>query len=106
MKNFIRKNFIRKKENFKCDNCGAKVYGNGFTNHCPNCLYSKHVDDIVPGDRQSKCQGIMKPIGLEIKNQKYIIIHQCQNCGKETKNKAAGNDNFKMLLKISAGITK
>ena len=36
--------FKRKKENFVCENCGAEVKGDGFTNHCPKCLYSKHVD--------------------------------------------------------------
>ncbi|HCR42265.1 TPA: hypothetical protein DIV45_02815, partial [Patescibacteria group bacterium] len=39
-----RKNFIRTKEDFTCENCGHRVKGSGYTNHCPKCLYSQHVD--------------------------------------------------------------
>ena len=28
--------------------------GSNHRNHCPNCLYSLHVD-IEPGDRESEC---------------------------------------------------
>ena len=57
--------FIRKIENFTCNNCGTFVVGDGYTNHCPNCLFSKHVD-TSPGDRKSSCKGLMEPIGIEI----------------------------------------
>jgi len=39
----VRK-FSKKVENFTCEACGNKVKGSGYTDHCPNCLYSKHVD--------------------------------------------------------------
>ena len=55
------KKFTKRKENFICENCGHFVVGNGFTNHCPNCFFSKHVD-INPGDRLCSCNGLMKPI--------------------------------------------
>ena len=64
------KQFNRKKENFVCENCGEKVEGNGYTNHCPNCLWSKHVD-INPGDRQEECKGLMVPVDLEKQGQDY-----------------------------------
>ena len=38
-------------------------------NHCPNCLYSKHVDKN-PGDRQEDCHGMLEPIGIEIDSKK------------------------------------
>ena len=41
--------FIRKTEDFICENCGAVVVGNGYTNHCPACLYSKHVEEVEIG---------------------------------------------------------
>ncbi len=73
--------FIRTKENFVCENCGAKVMGNGYTNHCPKCLWSKHVD-ISPGDREEVCKGLMKPIGVETKGGVPIKIKlQCVACG-------------------------
>ena len=43
--------FIRREENFVCEVCGAKVKGTGYTNHCPQYLWSKHVDKLIPGDR-------------------------------------------------------
>ena len=42
--------FTRKVEDFTCEHCGREVHGNGYTNHCPHCLHSKHVD-VNPGDR-------------------------------------------------------
>jgi len=96
----MRKNFIRKKEDFKCLNCSQKIIGSGYTNHCPNCLYSRHVD-LVPGDRRNKCGGLMKPIGIEKKKDKYIIIHQCERCGARKKNKAAEDDDFDQIIKYS-----
>lgn len=97
----MRKNFIRKKEDFTCENCGFMVKGSGYTNHCPNCLYSKHVDLDIPGDRKSNCGGLMKPIGIEKKNEGYIILHQCEKCGAAKKNKSAKGDNFDEIIKIS-----
>ena len=94
------KQFSRTKENFICENCGKEVVGNGYTNHCPHCLYSKHVD-INPGDRDSNCGGIMEPVDVEIKNGDYVIIHQCKKCGFIRKNKMCTNDNFETLLKIT-----
>ncbi|MBR6751902.1 MAG: RNHCP domain-containing protein, partial [Alphaproteobacteria bacterium] len=46
------KQFVKRVENFTCAHCGAEVFGNGYTNHCPKCLWSRHVDNN-PGDRMS-----------------------------------------------------
>lgn len=91
------KKFQRKKENFICENCGRKVKGNGYTNHCPNCLWSKHVD-INPGDRLGKCRGLMEPIGIEMKNGENKIRHRCVRCKFEKINKIEDNDNIIKLL--------
>ncbi|MDR2902821.1 MAG: RNHCP domain-containing protein [Lactobacillales bacterium] len=95
------KKFKRTIENFVCAVCGREVVGDGYTNHCPHCLHSKHVD-INPGDRASPCHGIMKPIGLEIKNGDYYIIQRCQKCGHTRPNKRSEKDSFETLLKISS----
>lgn len=60
------KKFKRTKEDFIGESCGFKVRGDGYTNHCPNCLWGKHVD-VNPGDRQSDCRGMMEPVGVEMK---------------------------------------
>jgi DNA-directed RNA polymerase subunit RPC12/RpoP len=91
-------NFIKVKEDFICLNCGKKVKGSGYTNHCPKCLYSLHVDKEVPGDRKSDCLGLMKPIGVDKKGDKFIIIHECVKCGKKMKNKVSVDDDFEMVV--------
>ncbi|MDZ7798959.1 MAG: RNHCP domain-containing protein [Patescibacteria group bacterium] len=93
--------FQRTKENFTCERCGFLVQGSGYTNHCPKCLWSKHVD-INPGDRQASCQGLMEPVGVKVKSGEYVIVHRCSLCGFEKRNKAAENDNFNEILKLSS----
>lgn len=96
------KKFTRKIEDFVCEHCGAKVKGAGYTNHCPRCFWSKHVD-INPGDRQETCLGMMEPIGIEERGGEYIILHRCIKCGFEKKNKSSKDDDFEVLLRISGG---
>lgn len=91
--------FTKMTEDFTCEVCQSKVIGKGYTNHCPNCLCSKHVDNN-PGDRAANCGGIMLPIRIEKKGDDYIIVHKCQKCGKEKKNKSAPDDNFNRILEI------
>jgi hypothetical protein len=92
--------FIKLKENFICANCEFKVIGNGYTNHCPKCLWSKHVD-IHPGDRLNKCKGKMEPILVEFISKKYIIIHECQKCGEIKKNKISEDDDFEKVIDLT-----
>lgn len=93
------KRFARNIEDFICEHCGHKTVGNGYTNHCPECLHSKHVD-INPGDRQSECQGLMEPIAIETKGLGYIITFKCTKCGAEKRCKSAENDNFGTILEV------
>lgn len=97
----MSRNFQRRIEEFECEHCGYQVQGSGYTNHCPLCLWSKHVD-VQPGDREEKCQGMMEPIGVEVKKSKYRILHHCTRCGLERWNKAAKEDDFEAILQLSA----
>lgn len=96
--------FQRMTENFICEHCGTQVQGNGYTNHCPHCLYSKHVD-INPGDRDCDCGGLMEPIDLEQKDGGYVIIHRCCKCGFIRRNKVVEADDFKAVLAIARNKT-
>lgn len=96
-KDLPQKKFQRKIEDFRCENCGRETKGTGYTNHCPKCLYSKHVD-INPGDRAEQCGGLMKPIDLEQKHGKIILIHQCEKCGAKRKVKMAKDDDYQEVL--------
>lgn len=93
------KKFQRRVEDFVCDNCGEEVFGNGYTDHCPFCLWSKHVD-LNPGDRASDCKGSLEPVGVEVKSEKYIIHYICQKCGFKHRVKSAKNDNEEEIQKL------
>ena len=96
--------FTKIDEEFIGENCGKKVKKLGYTcrNHCPYCLYSKHVD-INPGDRSEECHGLLEPIGIELSPKKgYVIVFKCKKCGKTRKNKAANDDNMDLIIKLSA----
>lgn len=93
------KRFSRWVEDFICENCQQPVKGNGYTNHCPHCLYSKHVD-IYPGDRKATCQALMEPIAVEVKGDQYILVHRCLKCQKIKRNKSAEQDHFEALLNV------
>ncbi len=96
----MNKLFQRKIEDFQCENCGEKIKGDGYTNHCPICLWSKHVD-INPGDRASNCGELMEPISVENKSDEQILTHQCIKCGHQKKNKISKDDSFEEILKLS-----
>lgn len=89
---------------FRCENCGKHVAPARKTsrNHCPFCLYSKHVD-IIPGDRKEVCQGLMEVIDYELHHGEVRLIHKCQKCGKVGVNKSSDDDHIEQLLQASAG---
>ncbi|MEG2321937.1 MAG: RNHCP domain-containing protein [Bacilli bacterium] len=95
------KRFNMLDENFICENCGEKVSKLNYTarDHCPYCLYSKHVD-ILPGDRKNTCLGLLEPVDIEKFKDTYKIIYICKECKEKHKNIIAKDDNFDKILKI------
>lgn len=98
----ITAKFTRRKENFTCAVCETHVQGDGYTDHCPECLSSKHVD-INPGDRASDCGGVMLAVSLERQNGKDYICYECEKCGYEHRNKVSPNDNINAIIALSNG---
>lgn len=94
--------FTRKIEDFVCEHCGTEVQGSGYTNHCPNCLWSKHVD-VEPGDRKETCCGMMEPTKIEGGTPEYAIVHTCTVCGTERRNKVSNNDTIDAITRIAKG---
>lgn len=92
--------FQRRTEDFRCEQCGFLVVGDGYTNHCPRCLYSKHVD-IFPGDRLESCGGLMEPISCVKENGQERLVQRCRSCGKVRKNKVQSEDDFEALLALA-----
>jgi len=96
------KRFTMIDEEFICEHCHKKVPKLNYTarDHCPYCLYSKHVD-IFPGDRDNNCKGLMKPIGLDKYKDSYKIVYQCEKCLEFHRNIMASDDDYDKILEIS-----
>lgn len=92
-------------EGFTCIRCrthvGAESYGTRHRNHCPVCLWSRHVDD-EPGDRRCACRSPMEPVAIEVRSDReWAIVHRCTGCGTLRTNRVAGDDHELSLLAIA-----
>ena len=92
---------------FTCQHCGAEVSldapGTSHRNHCPACLWSRHLDRNVPGDRKADCPGGMEPIAVTVRTEsRWVLIHRCTRCGRLRLNKTAGDDNLLLLMQLAA----
>jgi len=100
---------------FKCAYCGHIVSsthwlsGVNNRNHCPYCLWSRHVDLYAAGDRLSACKASMQPIALTTKRSrnKYasgrgelMLVHLCTGCRDVSINRIAADDDADMLLEV------
>lgn len=90
---------------FRCGHCrrmiGPTVSGGKHRNHCPFCLASRHVDMKRPGDRESPCRAMMPAIGsLFREDGEQMILHRCNGCGIERRNRIAADDHPVALLRL------
>lgn len=100
---FESKQPISINEGFTCLFCGRHNPKAVKTcrNHCRYCLYSRHVDALVPGDRGSSCNALMEPVYIDHTGKKGLqIIHSCLLCGKKAANKTADDDNPEQITKV------
>lgn len=94
--------------NITCIHCklpiSGQAWGTQHRNHCPACLFSRHVDEQV-GDRRSPCRQPMRPIGIEVKpgahSGEWSLIHRCEGCGVIRVNRIAGDDSERSLLALA-----
>jgi hypothetical protein len=95
-------------DGFRCKHCNnpvsssTQLSGVRNRNHCPYCLWSRHLDLQAAGDRLSACKSPMNPVGLTVKAtwKKYgacqgelMLIHECPECGALSINRIAADDN-------------
>ena len=101
---------------FKCRHCGAYVSaaralaGVANRNHCPYCLWSRHLDLFEAGDRLAACKAPMRPIGLSMKNSrnKYthigngelMLVHLCTDCERISINRIAADDVPQAIMEV------
>lgn len=91
---------------FNCVHCHQAIvpeaFGTEHRNHCPWCLWSRHVDD-TPGDRASECRSGMEPVAVWARpGGDWAIIHRCRGCGVLHSNRIAGDDNDLLLVALAA----
>lgn len=96
------KKFIMRDEEFTCENCHKNVNRLNYTarDHCPYCLYSKHVD-ITPGDRLNECKGLLEPVSIEKFKDTYKIVYKCKKCKQIHKNIMARDDDYNKIIELS-----
>jgi RNHCP domain len=92
-------------QSFRCGHCkrfvGLLPSGGRQRNHCPYCLYSRHVDDRRPGDRAAACSSLMAPVGaFQRPNGEHCIVHRCLGCGFERFNRIGADDDFDLVLAL------
>jgi hypothetical protein len=90
---------------FHCVRCSqpitAQAQGTAHRNHCPWCLWSRHLDE-TPGDRAADCGGAMEPIAVWLRpGGEWAIIHRCRSCGELHSNRVSGDDNEVALMAIA-----
>ncbi len=75
--------------------------GSHHRNHCPRCLYSRHVD-LLPGDRRSACRGVMEPLAVFVRpDGELMLVHSCLRCSRLSRNRVAGDDDPKELYRLA-----
>lgn len=98
--------FTRRTEDFKCERCGREVAGNGYTNHCPGCLWSKHVD-VDPGDRAERCGGLMEPVAVEQGDGgEAVIVQVCTRCAVRRRCRRSPEDSFDAIVAIARRVAE
>jgi hypothetical protein len=76
--------------------------GTAHRNHCPNCLWSRHLDDHRPGDRDADCGSLMEPIAVSVRGDgEWVLVHRCTGCDALNLNRTAGDDNPLLLLRLA-----
>ena len=94
---------------FRCRHCRLDVPtsapGTAHRNHCPHCLWSRHVDD-APGDRAAAelCGSAMEPIAVSVRGAgEWVLVHRCTGCGTVHLNRTAGADSPLLLVRLAVG---
>ncbi|MBL8745250.1 MAG: RNHCP domain-containing protein [Phycisphaerae bacterium] len=90
---------------FTCIHCrnlvSADAFGTRHRNHCPMCLWSRHLDE-EPGDRACPCAQPMQPVAIEVRRDgEWSLVHRCTGCGLLRTNRIAGDDNAMSLLALA-----
>ncbi len=114
-----RRQVLLAEEGFRCAHCHAYVVshpilsGVQHRNHCPYCLWSRHLDLYQAGDRMAACKSPMQPVGMSMKREmkrygpsnsgELMIVHRCLDCEKISANRIAADDDPDRMLEVFTG---
>jgi hypothetical protein len=111
----LRPSLYQAETGFKCGRCHVFITaepvlsGVNNRNHCPYCLWSKHLDLYQAGDRLAACKSLMRPVGLALKRtrKKYeasagelMLVHLCVECERVSVNRMAADDDAARVWEI------
>ena len=91
---------------FRCGYCDFAVPyvapGTRHRNHCPICLWSRHLDDL-PGDREATtCGGMMEPVAISPRpDGEWMVVHRCRRCDELHRTRIAGDDDPVALMSLA-----
>lgn len=90
---------------FRCGHCSFAVPhfapGTRHRNHCPICLWSRHLDD-APGDRAAACGGLMEPVAISPRpDGEWMVVHRCRQCDELRRTRIAGDDDPVALMSLA-----
>ncbi len=96
---------MKQRQSFRCAHCRLDVStsapGTAHRNHCPYCLWSRHVDE-EPGDRAADCGSSMEPIAITVRGSgEWVLIHRCAGCGELHSNRTAADDSPLLLVRLA-----
>jgi len=112
---FTAISWSRQEQGFTCLHCRGNVNSSFASsgvcnrNHCPYCLWSRHLDLYAAGDRLSACKAGMRPIGLTFKRsaKKYgpghgelMLVHLCVECSRLSINRIAADDHSGTVYEV------
>ena len=93
-------------DTFRCQNCRLDVSidapGTTHRNHCPTCLWSRHLDDDAPGDRAADCGSSWSrsrsACAVTANGRSCTAASHCRTVHL---NRIAGDDNPLMLMRLA-----
>ncbi|MBB1246207.1 RNHCP domain-containing protein [Streptomyces durbertensis] len=96
---------VLRTDTFDCVRCGLTVTtfspDGERRNHCPSCLYSRHLVDQAAGG-PSDCGARMAPISIAVlRDGRWAVIHRCVRCHELTSSPVCVDDNQLVLMRTA-----
>ena len=76
--------------------------GTTHRNHCPTCLWSRHLDDDAPGDRAAECGSSMEPIAVCVRGDgEWALVTVARTAGPCTSTASRATTTRSVLMRLA-----